>query len=303
MRRDHKRALRALEDDARQRNLAPGTLDYRRKVAGRFLAELGDRPLRRASVQDVRRYLAKRSLKVRSLRHELTALRGFLRAALPEGALPTDGIRCDPPKPRPPVLLSPKGVERLLATASNAMARGRGFRAKRDAFALRDRAMLELLYGVGIRCAEAAAVKLMDLDLTAGTLLVRRAKGGKSRLTPLPPAATEHVLRYVREGRPALVHATNDDEGALLLSLRGKPLNEPSIYGLVIKLARLAGVRAHPHAFRRAVATHLVHEGASVPAVKELLGHANLSTTAVYVAVEFEALRRAVETLERPQGR
>jgi len=90
-------------------------------------------------------------------------------------------------------------VQGLLAVALDADARGRGFRAKRQAFALRDRALLELLYGVGLRCAEAAAVEQVDLDLDLGTLLLRRVERGQSRVVPLPPAALPHLARYVHE--------------------------------------------------------------------------------------------------------
>lgn len=299
MRRDHEQALRAFEAHARRRNLAPPTIRYRLQVARRFLPLLGRRPVASATTRDVRRYLAVRAPRIRSVRHELSALRAFFAAVLPEARpLPTDRVTTKLLQPRPPVVLSTGGVATLLTTALDAEGRGRGFKAKRQAFALRDRALLELLYGVGVRCAEAAAVKVVDLDLDAGTLLVRRAKRGTSRVVPLPPASVPHLRRYLDDGRPVLLHPTNDPCGALLLSLRGKPLGTPSIYGLVKKLARIAGVRAHPHAFRRALATHLVHEGASVPAVKELLGHAYLSTTAAYVAIDFEDLRRAVEKLD-----
>lgn len=298
MRRDHERALREFEAHARRRNLAPPTIKYSLQIAGQFFEDLGRKPLAEVGVRDVRRYLSKRA--VRSVRHEVSALRGFFKAVLPANRpLPTDGIASKLLPPRPPVVISHEGVRDLLAVALDADARGRGFTKKRLPFALRDRAMLELLYGLGLRCSEVAATKLVDLDLDAGTLLVRRAKRGKSRVVPLTPAAIPHLARYVNQGRPALLHATHDPRGALLLSLCGTPLTCAGVYGLVKKLAALAGVRAHPHAFRRSLATHLVREGASVPAVQALLGHVNLSTTAAYVAVDFEDLRRAVERLER----
>lgn len=298
MTRDHAQALDDFEAHARRRNLAPPTISYTLQVARRFFAHLGRKPLAEAGVRDVRRYLAKRA--VRSVRHELSALRGFFKAVLPaDRPLPTDGIASKLLPPRPPVVISHEGVRDLLAAALDADARGRGFKRKRLPLALRDRAMLELLYGLGLRCSEVAATRLLDLDLDAGTLLVRRAKRGKSRVVPLTPAPIPHLARYVNEGRPELLHATHDHRGALLLSLRGTPLTCGGIYGLVKKLAALAGVRAHPHAFRRSLATHLVREGASVPAVQALLGHVNLSTTAAYVAVDFEDLRRAVGKLER----
>ena len=299
MKDDHRGALQAYRLHARARDLRPKTVGARLRAGARFLEALGDRPLCAATAEDVRGYLAARARVVGSLRHELSSLRCFLRAVLPEGPLPTDGLGPLRPRPRPPVVLSHRGVERLFAVALDTGARGRGFRALRLAFCLRDRALLELLYAVGVRCAEAASVRLVDLDLEQATLLVRRVKGGTSRLLPLPPASVPHLRRYLLEARPALLRPDHDDAGALFLSLRGKPLGTKSIYGLVKKLSKLAGVRAHPHAFRRAVATHLVREGASVLAVKELLGHAHLSTTATYVQVDVEDLRLAVEVLER----
>lgn len=115
----------------------------------------------------------------------------------------------------------------------------------------------------------------------------------------MPP----HLEAYLREGRPALVRPGVDHRGGLFLSQYGRPLVDNSIVTtLVERAAQNAGVRAHPHALRRSVATHLVREGVPVPCVQELLGHVKLATTACYVAVDRDDLRRAVEVLDRNLG-
>ncbi len=297
MRPERETALAAFLRHMKRRNLAATTVDAYAWGTRRFLERLpAERALAGVDRDDVRLYLAHRPRE--SARHELTALRAFFADFLGEdAALPTDGLSSGRPKPKPPVLLSPDAVAAVMATASDDTWRAPWRMG--PGFALRDRALLELLYGAGLRCAEVAAAKLVDLDLGGGTLLVRRAKRGPSRVVPLPPASLPHLRRYVREGRPLIAREGDDDEGALLLSLRGRPLSTAGIYGIVVKLARRTEVRAHPHAFRRAVATSLVREGASVLAVKELLGHADLSTTAAYVSLDLDDLRRAVAHLDR----
>jgi integrase/recombinase XerC len=295
--RAQKEALAAYEQILRARNLSPATVKGHRRVLRILLAHIGRRSIQRVTVRDVRRFLGGRP--ARSCRQELPVLRAFFRVMRPTGPLPTDGVVAQILAPAAPVVLSKSGVTKLLATAFDVAARGRGFPNLRLPLALRDRALLELLYGVGLRCSELAAVRLVDLDLGAGTLLVRRIKRGKPRVLPLPPTSLLHLARYVKEGRTKLINRANDDRGALLLGLRGRPLTPQGIYSIVKHLGSLAGVRVHPHAFRRAVATHLVREGATLPAVQGLLGHVDLQTTAGYVAVQFDDLRAAVEKLER----
>ncbi len=297
MNRERAAALAAFEATLRRRNLVRSTRrDYVAGVRG-FLEHL-PKNVRLVEVErdHVRRFLGRRPRE--SARHDLTALRMFFADLLCEGAdLPTDGLRAGRPRTRPPLLLCASGVSALMAVASDTSWRAAWRTA--PAFALRDRALIELLFGAGLRCAELVAAKLLDLELTEGTLLVRRAKRGPSRVVPMPPAALPHLRRYVRDGRPHLLRDGAEDDGALLLSLRGTPLSRDGVYGIVTGLARRAGVRAHPHALRRAVATGLVRGGASVLAVKELLGHSDLSTTAAYVSLDVEDLRRAVAHLDR----
>lgn len=107
-----------------------------------------------------------------------------------------------------------------------------------------------------------------------------------------------HVRRYLLEGRPSLVRPEVDDRGHLLLARTGRPWGKSEPYLTILRVASMAGVRAHPHALRRALSTHLVREGVSVPAVRDLLGHASLATTARYVEVDRAGLHRAVACLD-----
>lgn len=147
---------------------------------------------------------------------------------------------------------------------------------------LRDLALAELLYGAGLRVAEAAALCWADLDLDQSRVLVRSGKGGKSRQVPLTPPAVE-LLRRLAEGVA---------EGPVFRNRSGGALTDRSMRRIVRKLGLRAGVgHVHPHAFRHAFATHLLDHGADLRAVQELLGHRSLSTTQRYTHVSVRALR------------
>ncbi len=296
--RDHEEALAAWSDRCKLRNLSPKTVSRELPVIRRFLSSLGRKPVARATKDDVRSFLAEAEKTARlSLRSYLSTLRCFFFTVIPEGALPTDGLTIKHTGTRAQLVLSRETVTKILAKSLDAAARGKGFRRLRRAFALRDRALVEILYGVGVRAAEVRAAKLLDLDLDGKAILVRRAKGGESRFLPLPSAAIPHLRRYVKEGRPRLVQHGRDDKGALFLNLHGRPLVQ--VAGIISKLAKLTGTKASPHAFRRSVGTHLVRDGVPVPAVQLLFGHEDLGTTARYVQIERRDLRQAVELLER----
>lgn len=171
----------------------------------------------------------------------------------------------------------------------------------------RNRAILELLYGTGIRVAECARLETRDVDLAKGTLFVRQGKGRKDRIIPVLGRAAAAVDVYLREARPALVrHLT---EPAVFLSrVSGGPLSPGAIELLVRESARAAGipVRISPHTLRHTFATHLIQGGADVRHVQHLLGHASLSSTAIYTRVAMTDLRgviRKSHPRERARGR
>ena len=292
MRRDHANALAAYVGQAKRRNLSPLTVGRTRYVLRAFFAATKG-PLAKVTTDDVRRFLAGRERE--GVVHDLSNLRVFFRCVLEDGPLPTDGLNAKRLDARPPLLLTKETVRALLVGALAP-------RAGRDRrLALRDRALLEILYGVGLRAAEVRAARIGDLDLAEGTLFVRRVKRAAWRALPLPKAAIPHLDAYVRDARPKLVRPGVSDGGHLFLSRGGRRLSPSDPGRVVARLSRVLGLRAHPHAFRRAVATHLVRDGVSELVVKELLGHASLSTTARYVVVDREDLHRAVATLDRSE--
>tara|TARA_R110002072_G_scaffold47902_3_gene131248 strand:- start:102 stop:1010 length:909 start_codon:yes stop_codon:yes gene_type:complete len=291
----HEAAIKRLERDHLRRGLSPVTTAARVRLARKFLSRVG-KPVGKIETDDVRSYLAQRraeGLAGTSLGLELSHLRAFFRAASSQD--PTKGLRVAAQEPRAPLLLSRRVVQDLLLAAST----GPG----RPEIKLRDRACLELLYGTGVRVSEAAATKVPDLDLVEHSLRVRPAKLGPPRPLPIPEAAVEHIARYLAEGRPLLVARGGGAGDTLLLAREGRPVTSRGVTSIVDRVAKRAGLHVHAHALRRALATHLVEEGVTVEAVRQLLGHADLETTASYVAVKHEELHEAVSLLDLGEWR
>lgn len=167
---------------------------------------------------------------------------------------------------------------------------------------LRDRALVEVLYGTGTRISEAVGLDVDDVDLPERALIVT-GKGRKQRLLPVGEPAAAAVDAYLVRGRPAL--AIRGRGGPrLFLNARGGPLSRQSAYGVVAQAARRAGVRRAigPHTLRHSYATHLLQGGADVRVVQELLGHASVTTTQVYTLVTPDALREVYAT-SHPRAR
>jgi site-specific recombinase XerD len=150
-----------------------------------------------------------------------------------------------------------------------------------EPLALRNRALLELLYSAGLRSAEAVGLDLADVDFEREAVHVR-GKGGKERLVPLGEEAAHHLSRYLREGRPALARGAAD---AVFVSVRGRRLDTSTVRRVV----------RNPHRLRHAFATHLLEGGADLRTIQELLGHSSLSTTQVYSHVDARRLRRVYD--------
>jgi site-specific recombinase XerD len=148
--------------------------------------------------------------------------------------------------------------------------------------ALRNRALVELVYSAGLRAAEAVGLDLGDVDFEQETVHVRRGKGGKDRVVPLGEEAAALVARYLREARGELARGA---ENALFLSARGRRLDTSTLRRLV----------PHPHRLRHAFATHLLEGGADLRTIQELLGHSSLSTTQMYSHVDAKRLRRVYD--------
>jgi integrase/recombinase XerD len=155
----------------------------------------------------------------------------------------------------------------------------------------RDRAILELLYGTGIRLGEATRADVTDLDLRQGLLLVRSGKGKKDRVVPVPGRAAAALDTYLAEARPELVSSADQ---ALLISRHGGRLSLAGVRVVVQRHGRAIGLDISPHALRHTCATHLLRGGASIRHVQEILGHRSLATTALYTRVAIEDLRQVL---------
>ena len=183
-----------------------------------------------------------------------------------------------------------------------------------DPLALRDRLILELLYGCGLRSMELVALRLGDVQATQAQLIVR-GKGGKMRVTPLGDEAAAALRRYLERGRgeleghrgrpleaPAATGSAARRDLPLLLSRSGRALLTSDVRRLVVKYSRLAGIDpASPHTLRHAYATHMLERGADLRSIQELLGHASVSTTQVYTHVSGAHLRRTYD-LHHPRA-
>jgi integrase/recombinase XerD len=220
----------------------------------------------------------------------VVAVRGFHRFALREGLAPTDpGREVRPPAPprQLPKAIAIASVEALLDGAGPAP----GSSAADSPLPVRDRALLEVLYGSGARISEAVGLAVDDVDLETGTVLLR-GKGGKQRLVPLGRPAREAVEAYLVRVRPELV-LRGRGTSTLFLNSRGGPLSRQSAWAVMKAAAERAGLAEHvsPHTLRHSFATHLLDGGADVRVVQELLGHASVTTTQIYTLVTVERLR------------
>ncbi len=234
-------------------------------------------------------------LSAASAARTVVAVRGFHKFAVRDGMTTVDpaaGVKPPTPAKRLPTALPLADVEAILAAAGE----------PGTALALRDRALLEVLYGTGARISEAVGLDVDDLDLTdpeAATVLLR-GKGGKQRLVPVGSYAVDAVTAYLTRSRPGLVAAgtTAGAGGAMFLNSRGGRLSRQSAWAVLVRAAERAGVTADvsPHTLRHSFATHLLDGGADVRVVQELLGHASVTTTQVYTLVTVDNLRQVFAT-------
>jgi len=158
---------------------------------------------------------------------------------------------------------------------------------------LRDRAILETLYGTGMRVSELTGLDLTDLDLVHGSVRVF-GKGGKERLVPVAGMATHALEAYLRHGRIFLRPKSSlrgVDSSAVFLNARGGRLSRQAVFSLVRSYGRRVGIELHPHTLRHSFATHLLEGGADLRALQEMLGHADISTTQVYTHVDQRHVR------------
>jgi integrase/recombinase XerD len=280
-----------------ERGLAANTLtSYRRDLRRYlgFLADAGIEDVDAVTEADVSAFVMRlregdadhRPLSATSAGRTVVAVRGFHRFCVTDGLAthdPAAGVRPPAPVRRLPKALPLADVEAILDAAGSAG----------TTLALRDRALLELLYGTGARISEAVGLDVDDVDRVDATVLLR-GKGSKERLVPIGSFALAAIDAYLTRARPELASAgTSERAGALFLNARGGRLSRQSAWTVLVKAADRAGVRrdVSPHTLRHSFATHLLEGGADVRVVQELLGHASVTTTQIYTLVTVDNLR------------
>lgn len=279
-----------LEELRVERGLSEATARAYRADLRRFAAWCDERnrdPLA-ADTAMLREYLAfleTQALSPRSRARALSSLRGLYRFLVTRGRLqadPTELLQVREGRRRLPRALAGAEVERLLAAAP-----------KDDTPAeLRDRAMLEVAYGCGLRVSELVGLQLGDLDFEEGLVRVR-GKGGKHRLVPLGDVAVEWLERWLRDGRPALRRRAA--EASVFLGRGGRPVTRQWFGRILKRCAAIAGIdaaRVSPHVLRHSFATHLLAADADLRAVQAMLGHTRIVTTEVYTHVDRERLQQ-----------
>jgi len=262
---------------------AAGLSDATRRAYGADLREFGawfgpDSPVEDVDVRVLADWVAELGrarehgkLAPSTISRKLVAVRSLLRYALGPDRVPDAALAPKRPRRLPD---APKldEVEGIVDSFDGD-----------ESLALRNRALVELVYSAGLRSAEAVGLDLGDVDFEQELVHVRRGKGAKDRVVPLGEEAAHLVARYLHEGRPQLARGA---ENALFLSARGRRLDTSTLRRLV----------PHPHRLRHAFATHLLEGGADMRTIQELLGHASLSTTQMYSHVDAKRLRRVYDS-------
>ena len=289
-----------LDHLAVERGVAANTLASYRRDLGRYVEYLDARGIDTITgvrAVDVGGFVAhlregdgeRLPLSATSAARAVVAVRGLHRFALRDGLVEVDvsrEVRPAAPPRRLPKAITVEDVERLLDAAGYAG----------TALAVRDRALLEVLYGTGARISEAVGLAIDDVDLKEATVLLS-GKGGKQRRVPLGSYAARALDAYLVQARPAL---SSNGRGTprLFLNARGGPLSRQSAWMVLRTAAERAGLAEgiSPHTLRHSFATHLLDGGADVRVVQELLGHASVTTTQIYTLVTVDRLREVYAT-------
>ena len=274
-----------------ERGASPHTLDAYRRDLSRYAAFLADRGVVKADAidrNDLTAYVAALradGLAPTTVERRVASLKSFHKFLVREGVTenhPSSALPLPKVPERLPDVVSIDDAEKLLSQPFAEDPRG-----------LRDRAMLETLYGCGLRVSELTGLDVGDIDLRDGFLRVF-GKGGKERVVPVAGHAASALDEYLRRGRPYLRAAkasARQDPSAVFLSNRGARLTRQAVFGLVRRYGGLVGLQLHPHTLRHSFATHMLAGGADLRSLQEMLGHADIATTQVYTHVDRRHVR------------
>ncbi|MFW6066494.1 MAG: site-specific tyrosine recombinase XerD [Planctomycetota bacterium] len=265
----------------------------------KFLAYLSDTQkrdpnrIRPKHIEGFLRSLRQQELAVSSAARALAAVKMYCRYLVLTGRLEHDpAASVDMPKNwnRLPTVLDARAVRSLLDAPD----------VEQDSHALRDKALLTLLYATGMRATELTTLRIEDVNFNLGVVRVT-GKGGRERIIPLADSAQQIVRSYMSQERPKVLR--RNDEPILLLSRTGRPLGREQVFRLLRKYVQRAAVRGRvsPHTLRHCFATHLLARGADLRSVQEMLGHADISTTQIYTHLDADRLK-AIHRRFHPRG-
>lgn len=236
------------------------------------------------------RYLHRdRGLQASSVARHLSTIRMLFRFLHASNRVESDPSRLleTPTRwKRLPDVLSPKKMKQLIEAANPSFGR----------LWQRDRALVEFMYAGGMRASEVAGIKPDDFKETLGVVMVT-GKGNKQRLVPIGKPAIDAIHQYTEELRPKLLRFEDGrDEGRLLLSNTGRPLERVAVWQIIRKLAKNANLgEVHPHTLRHSFATHMLAGGADLRVVQELLGHSDIGTTQIYTHIDRSQLKSVID--------
>ncbi|MDI6693352.1 MAG: site-specific tyrosine recombinase XerD [Anaerosomatales bacterium] len=275
-----------LDHLAVERGASAHTLDAYRRDLARYEETLADRGVtdppraRREDVVEHQRRLVAAGFSPSTVERNMATVRSFHRFCVREGLAeldPTRGLPLPKVPVRLPDAISVEEAERLLSQPFPEGPAG-----------LRDRAILEVLYGCGVRVSELVGLDVADVDLAEGLVRVF-GKGSKERVVPIAGYAARAVAEYLDHGRPFLRAkrlSAQKDRSALFVNQRGGRLTRQAVFAIVKRYGARAGIDIHPHTLRHSFATHMLQGGADLRSLQEMLGHADIATTQIYTHVD-----------------
>jgi integrase/recombinase XerD len=284
-----------------EKSLTGNTIDAYSRDLERYLTFLERaRGLRDAGaitldhIEEFLKELAAMELSPVTLARTISSIRGFHQFLVVEGltkANPAELVELPRKARKLPDVLDPGEVIRMIASPGTD-----------TPAALRDTAILECLYSTGMRVSELTGLQMSQLHLEAGLIRVI-GKGNKERLVPAGEYAAVAIGRWIREARPGFITTSEKTRNRVFLNQRGTPLSRMSVWNIVNRAARDAGITkpVYPHAFRHSFATHLLEGGADLRSVQEMLGHASILTTEIYTHVD-RSLLHQVHKMYHPRA-